>query len=199
MPTHNPAVDAYIAKSAKFAKPILTNLRDIVHAACPEVEETLKWSAPSFVYKGILCGMMAFKAHCVFGFWKSELVEKAAGKEGAAAIAACGRLTKVADLPSKKILAACIKAAMRFNEEGAKVERPKKPKKELVMPDYLTAALKKNKKAQATFEKFSPSNKREYVEWITDAKTEDTRLRRLQTAIEWMAEGKPRNWKYMNC
>lgn len=199
MPGHNPAVDGYIAKSAEFARPILGKLRDIVHGACPEVEETLKWSAPSFTYQGILCGMAAFKAHCVFGFWKSELVEKAAGKEGATAIAACGRLTKVSDLPSKSTLTKCIKAGMRLNEEGTKVERPKKFKKDLVVPDYLKSALKKNKKALATFEKFSPSNQREYVEWLTDAKTEETRLRRLQTAIEWMSEGKPRNWKYMNC
>jgi uncharacterized protein YdeI (YjbR/CyaY-like superfamily) len=199
MSKHNPAVDVYIAKSGEFAKPILTRLRSIVHAACPEVEETIKWSAPNFAYKGMLCGMAAFKAHCRFVFWKSKLISQATGKEGAAALEVCEHLAGVADLPSKKMLTACIKAAMTLNEGGAKVARPKKQTKDLVIPAYFKAALKKSKKAQATFEAFSPSHKREYVEWLTDAKTEDTRLRRLQTAIEWLAEGKPRNWKYMNC
>ena len=193
------AFDAYIAKSANFAKPILTRLREIVHAACPHAEEEMKWSHAHFGYKGLLCGMAAFKAHCTFGFWLHDKVVAAVGKESAAALEKCNRLTSVDELPSKKVLTACIKAAMKLNDEGVKLSRPKKTKPELTVPDDLKKALKANSRAQATFDDFSPSKKREYVEWITEAKTDETRQRRLVTAIEWISEGKPRNWKYMNC
>jgi uncharacterized protein YdeI (YjbR/CyaY-like superfamily) len=192
-------IDAYIGKSAEFAKPILCHLRDVVHAACPEVEETMKWSFPHFMYKGMLCSIASFKEHCAFGFWKGSLV---VGNDGKAeqAMGALGRITKLGDLPSKKVLSDYIKAAMKLNDEGVKAPGRTKSKEpdELVVPDDLSSMLRANPKALATFEKFSPSHKREYVEWITEAKTEATRSRRLQTAIEWMAEGKPRNWKYMN-
>jgi uncharacterized protein YdeI (YjbR/CyaY-like superfamily) len=198
MAKKDPAIDKYIAKANDFAKPILTRVRETVHAACPDCEETMKWSFPHFQYKGMLCGVAAFKAHCVFGFWKQDLVVKAAGKDGEV-FAERAKFKSLDELPSKKVLTACIKIAMMLNDEGVKVDRPKKVKGELVVPDDLIAALKKNKKAQATFDGFSPSNKREYVEWITDAKTDETRERRLKQSIEWMAEGKTRNWKYANC
>jgi len=196
--TRDERIDAYIAKSADFAKPILTHLRGIVHEACPDVEETMKWSAPHFMYKGMLCAMASFKEHCAFGFWKGALVVESDGKAGEAA-GHFGRITKVSDLPPKKVIAGYIKKAMALNESGTAVAR--KPKrvaaKDAAPPDYLMAALKKNRKALATFEGFTPSHRREYVEWITEAKGEETRQRRLQQALEWMAEGKPRNWKYM--
>jgi uncharacterized protein YdeI (YjbR/CyaY-like superfamily) len=201
MGTRDARVDAYIAKSADFARPILVNIREVVHAACPDVVETMKWSRPHFDYKGIFCGMSAFKAHCAFGFWKGSLIvpEGGADEEG---MGQFGRITRVADLPSKKILTGYIKHAMKLNDEGVKSPsrmKPKVPKPAPVVPQELTTALAANHAARATFEKFSASNKREYVEWITEAKTQATRARRLETAIEWMAEGKPRNWKYMNC
>lgn len=202
MGTRDARVDDYIAKSAEFARPILTYLRDLVHTACPDVEETMKWSFPHFMYKGMLCSMASFKEHCSFGFWKGSLIVE---KDGAAAEKAAGefgRITQVSDLPSKKVLSGYIKEAMKLNEAGVKAPsrmKPKAPKAELVVPDDLAGALKANQKARATFENFSPSHKREYVEWLTEAKTEATRARRLETAIEWMAEGKSRNWKYMNC
>jgi uncharacterized protein YdeI (YjbR/CyaY-like superfamily) len=158
----------------------------------------MKWSFPHFLYKGMLCSMAAFKAHATFGFWKQELVVKTAGKDGAA-LAERARFESVKDLPPKKALTACIRIAMMLNDEGVKVDRPKKVKGELVIPDDLTAALKKNKKAAATFEAFSPSHKREYVDWLTEAKTDETRQRRLEQALERMAEGKSRHWKYQNC
>jgi uncharacterized protein YdeI (YjbR/CyaY-like superfamily) len=193
-------VDAYIAKSGDFAKPILTHLRELVHTTCPDVEETMKWSFPHFMYGGMLCSMAAFKEHCAFGFWKGALVLGKDGPEADRGAGQFGRITKVAELPSKKELTGYIKKAMKLNDEGVKAERARpKERSELVVPDDLAAALARNKKAQATFDKFSPSHKREYVEWITEAKAEPTRIRRLETAIEWMAEGKPRNWKYMNC
>jgi uncharacterized protein YdeI (YjbR/CyaY-like superfamily) len=201
MGTRDDRVDAYIARSPEFARPILTHLRDVVHAACPEVEETMKWSRPHFVYKGMLCGMSAFKEHCSFGFWKSSLVFVKGRDDVKDGMGQFGRITQVSDLPSKKILSGYIKEAMKLNDAGVTSPIRSKPRtpREVIVPDDLAVALQKNKKALAAFEKFPPSHKREYVEWITEAKTEATRTKRLDTAIEWMAEGKPRNWKYMNC
>jgi uncharacterized protein YdeI (YjbR/CyaY-like superfamily) len=190
----DPRVDAYIAKSADFAKPILKHLREIVHKGCPDVEETIKWGMPAFDYKGILGGMAAFKAHCAFNLWKGSLL----GAKNRDAMGQFGRITAISDLPKDSVLLGYIQEAARFNAEGVKVERkPKESKKALKTPPDLASALKKNSKARATFEGFSPSHKREYVEWLTDAKTQETRKKRLGTAIEWMAEGKPRMWKYM--
>jgi uncharacterized protein YdeI (YjbR/CyaY-like superfamily) len=198
--TRDPRVDAYIANSAEFAQPILVHLRDVVHKACPQVEETLKWRMPTFMYHGMLCGMAAFKQHCTFGFWKHELVvgkQKAGDRQ---AMGQFGCITRLADLPSRKMLAGYIKKAMQLNEDGVKAPRATpKHKPAPRVPDDLAAALKKNRKAAATFAAFSPSNQREYVEWVSEAKREETRSKRLATAIEWLAEGKPRNWKYMNC
>ena len=201
MGTRDERVDAYIARSAEFARPILTHLRDIVHAACPDVEETMKWSFPHFMYKGILCSMAAFKEHCSFGLWKSSLVLEKSRVDAEKGMGQFGRIAALSDLPSKKLLGGYIKEAMKLNDAGVKSPTRSKPKasKEVIVPDDLRAALKTNKKALATFEQFAPSHKREYIAWITEAKTAATRARRLETAIEWMAEGKPRNWKYMNC
>lgn len=200
MPNLDSRIDAYIAKSAGFAQPILKHLRSVVHEACPDVEETMKWSFPHFMHQGILCSMASFKAHCAFGFWKSSLILKNDGK-AEKAMGQFGRLTKIADLPSKKVLKSLIDLAIKLNEAGVPSPTRSKPRrnKEVVVPELLASALAKNKKARDTFEKFSPSHKREYVEWITEAKTEETRSRRLATTLEWLAEGKPRNWKYMNC
>ena len=156
------------------------------------------------MHKGILCGMAAFKNHCTFGFWKHALLfanDKAAKKLADEAMGQFGRITSLSDLPKDEVLIGYIKEAVRLNEEGIKPPaKPKsKVKKELVVPDYFMAALKKNKKALTTFEGFSYSHKKEYVEWITEAKGEDTRRKRLETAIGWLAEGKARNWKYMKC
>jgi uncharacterized protein YdeI (YjbR/CyaY-like superfamily) len=196
-------IDAYIAKSADFARPILTHIRDVVHAACPDVEETMKWSFPHFQYKGLLCSMAAFKEHCAFGFWKGALVTEEGGGTDEKAMGQFGRITRLADLPARKVLHGYVKKAMKLNEDGVKSPTRSKPKpktpRALIIPDDLARALQGNPKAQAAFEKFPPSHKREYVDWITEAKTEATRTRRLETAIQWMAEGKSRNWKYMNC
>jgi uncharacterized protein YdeI (YjbR/CyaY-like superfamily) len=189
-------VDAYIAKSAEFAKPILAYLREMVHEACPDCEETLKWSAPTFMYHGMLCGFAAFTEHATFGFWKHELL---LGERSREAMGSFGRLTSIKDLPPKRQLVALITKAMKLNEDGVKVTRMKAaPQRAVIrMPGDLKSALAKNKKAIATYESFSPSHKREYLQWITEAKSPETRARRLQTALEWMSEGKPRNWKYM--
>ncbi len=193
----DPRVDAYIAKSAAFARPILVHIRSVVHAACPAVEETLKWGMPSFMYKGILCGMAGFKEHCAFGFWKGSLILDAKGRRVDEAMGQLGRIAKLSDLPSARLMTRYIKKAAALNDQGVKVHRrPTPPRKPPVTPVDLKTALARNKRARTTFEGFSPSHRRDYVEWITEAKGEDTRRRRLATAIEWMSEGKSRNWKY---
>jgi uncharacterized protein YdeI (YjbR/CyaY-like superfamily) len=195
MGTRDPRVDAYIAKSADFAKPILTHLRDVVHSACPDVVETIKWSAPFFDYHGTMCNMAAFKEHVSFGFWKGALVVGPKPAEDPTH-GQFGRVTSVKDLPAKKEIAAYVKKAMKLNEEGVAVPKTKKAKPELPVPPELAVALAKNKKARAAFEAFPPGHRREYNEWIADAKGDDTRARRVAQAIEWISEGKGRNWKY---
>jgi uncharacterized protein YdeI (YjbR/CyaY-like superfamily) len=193
-------VDAYIARSADFAKPILNHIREVVHVACPEVEEAIKWTFPNFIYKGILCHMAAFKAHCTFGFWNSRNVVGADAKDGG--MGQFGRITSLADLPAKAVLAGYVKKAAKLKDSGAMKSAPRaqpKQRKPLVVPTYFKAALRGNKKAWTTFDDFSYSHKKEYVQWVTEAKTEETRERRLQTALDWMAKGKSRNWKYARC
>jgi uncharacterized protein YdeI (YjbR/CyaY-like superfamily) len=196
MATRDPRIDAYIAKSADFAKPILTQIRETVHAACPEVEESLKWSMPFFSYHGPLMNMSAFKAHAAFGFWKGALVLGRSTGDDERAMGQFGRLTSVKDLPPKKELVALIRKAMKLNEDGVKVEKKKTPRAALPVPPELAAALAKNKKARTNFETMPPSHQREYNEWIGEAKREETRETRVKQAIEWIADGKPRNWKY---
>ena len=196
MAKKDPRIDAYIAKSAGFAKPILTEIRAVVHDVCPNVEETMKWSFPHFDYKGMMCSMAAFKEHCAFGFWKASLILDGNGRSEEA-MGQFGRITALSDLPSKKVMRDYIQKAMALNESGTTVKRePRSPKKAIPVPADFTAAVKKNKKALAVFEAFSPSHRRDYLEWITEAKSEDTRKRRIAQAIEWMAQGKSRNWKY---
>jgi uncharacterized protein YdeI (YjbR/CyaY-like superfamily) len=194
----DPRVDAYIGRSADFAKPILTHLRSLVHAGCPDVEESVKWGFPHFTHKGILCSMASFKEHCAFGFWKGKLV---LGEDRVAAEKAMGhfgRITTISDLPGDKTILRYIRAAVELNEAGipSPTRSRTKEKKPLKVPAYFKTALAKNKKALATFKGFSNSNKKDYVEWVTGAKTEETRQSRLTTAVKWLAEGKIRNWKY---
>lgn len=201
MALKNPQIDHYIAKSAEFAQPILNHLRELVHKACPETEEKIKWGMPHFDYKGMMCSMAAFKQHCAFSFWKASLMKDKkliANAKSEAAMGHLGRITLLKDLPSDKILLAYIKEAKKLNDDGLKVTRkPSAPKeKEIIIPDYFSKVLKKNKSALKTFQNFSPSHKREYIEWITKAKTEETRIRRVATAIEWLSQDKSRNWKY---
>lgn len=202
MPHKDPRVDAYIAKSADFARPILNHLRRIVHAAWPEMEETMKWNCPHFIYKGIVCNMAAFKQHCTFGFWKSSLIfDKGKKSADTEAMGQFGRLTAVSDLPGARTLADYVRKAARLNADGIKLPPRSRAARraELAVPADLTAALKRNGKARRAFEDFSYSHKKEYVEWITEAKREETRQRRLATAIQWLAGGKSRHWKYASC
>ena len=198
MASRDKRVDAYIAKAKPFAQPILKHLRAVVHDACPDVEETIKWGMPFFEYHGTLCHLAAFSKHASFGFWKGKLLLGAKTKN-AEAMGDFGRITSLADLPSKARIRDLVKQAMKLNEAGVKrvAYRPSAPKKAVRVPKDLSDALKKNAKAAATFKAFPPSHRREYIEWITEAKAEATRARRLATTLEWLSEGKPRNWKYM--
>ena len=207
MPQTDARVDAYIAKSADFAQPILTHLRKLIHAACPEVEETIKWSFPNFVYRGaVMCNMASFKEHCSFGFWRASLIEDTENILAVSdriSMGHLGKITGLRDLPKDTVLTKYIKAAMKLHDEGikppARAKASEKEKKELETPDYFMAELSKNPSAKQQFYAFSYSNRKEYIEWLTEAKTEATRNKRMATAIEWIAEGKSRNWKYQNC
>ncbi|MES2655558.1 MAG: YdeI/OmpD-associated family protein [Bacteroidota bacterium] len=197
-------IDAYIAKAQPFAQPILNHLRKLIHQANPEVQETIKWGMPSFDYKGPFCSMASFKQHVAFGFWKPSLLNDPEGylqersNQGGEAMGNLGRITGLKDLPPDKVIIDFIKQAKKLNDDGIKLPpKPVKEKTELVIPDYFTKALSKNKKAWTVFENFSYSNKKEYVEWVKEAKTESTQQKRLDTAIEWISEGKIRNWKYL--
>jgi uncharacterized protein YdeI (YjbR/CyaY-like superfamily) len=201
MPTVDPRIDAYIERSADFAKPILTHIRKLVHKAAPDIVETMKWSFPHFDQKGIVCSMAAFKEHCAFGFWKQSLLESKAFAAEKTAMGSFGRITSVKDLPDEKTMLKLIRDAVVLNEKGVKVRRAVRSseQKELKIPGDLLEALARHDTAASTFEGFPYSCRKEYVEWITEAKTEETRNKRLATTIEWLAEGKRRNWKYEKC
>jgi uncharacterized protein YdeI (YjbR/CyaY-like superfamily) len=202
----NPQFDAYIAEAAPFAQPIMKHLRSLVHATCPEVGEEIKWSHCCFMYHGkILCNMAAFKAHMAFGFWHHELEKIVARESGVdksgEAMGLMGRITKLSDLPSDAKLRAYLKQAMALTDAGTPA-RPRpaaKRKPEAKAPPDLVSRLKANTKAATTWATFSPSHRREYIEWITEAKRPETREQRLETTLEWVAGGKRRNWKYENC
>ncbi len=202
MPTKDPRIDAYISDAAEFAKPILNHLRALVHKNCTEVQETIKWSFPNFDYNGsILCSMASFKQHCSFGFWLAAVMKDPyklfITGEDKGAMGHLGPIKSLKDLPSDSILGVYIKEAMALTDKGAKL--PKKEKtisKEVEVPDYFIKELKRNKAAYTAFENFSPSHRKEYVQWITEAKTDETRNKRMATAVEWLREGKSRNWKY---
>jgi len=189
-------VDAYIAKAAEFARPILKQIRAAFHKGCPALVERLKWGMPSFEYKGLMGGMAAFKAHVSWGFWRQKELPDPYNIFGREGMMGGGKLTRLAELPQQKILVEYVQAAARLNDAGPAKRNLKKPKPPIKVPDYFLRDLRKNKKALATFEGFSPSHRREYVEWITDAKQEATRERRIKTAIEWLAKGKSHNWRY---
>jgi uncharacterized protein YdeI (YjbR/CyaY-like superfamily) len=200
MPKTDPRIDAYIKKAKPFAQPILIHLRKVVHGAVPGVEETMKWSTPAFDYKGPFCGFAAFNQHATFGFWKAALLKERlpASGETINPVNQFGRLTSIGDLPSAKELSRIIKIAAKLNDEGVKAPPMRKgPRPALKAPADLVAALAKNKKAKATFDNFPPGQRREYIAWVIEARQAATRAKRIATAVEWMAEGKVRNWKYV--
>lgn len=190
----DPRVDAYIAKAAPFAQPILTRLREIAHQALPEGAEDIKWGMPHFLVGGKnVAGMSAFKAHCA-------LVIHGDGRQGEG-MGGYGKIASLEEIPpEEQVIAAMHAARDRVAKHGSATKRSApKAKPEIPMPDYFAEALAANPKARAAFDKLAPSHRREYLEWITEAKREETRAKRMATTLEWLAEGKKRNWKYENC
>jgi hypothetical protein len=197
----DPRIDRYIEQAAAFARPILTHLRHLVHNAVPDVQETVKWGMPFFDYRGVLCGMAAFKHHATFTIWKGDLIPEVAaayGPQSDQAMGTFGRITRLEDLPDDAKIIDWVRQAVDLNVRNVKlpqrsrqVDRP-----EAVVPDDLVAALERNEAARLTFEGFPPSHRREYVEWLEEAKSPATRQKRLATTIEQLSEGKSRLWKY---
>jgi len=201
MGQYDERIDAYIAKSADFAKPVLIHIRDVVHRASPLINETVKWGMPFFDYKGPVCMMAAFKQHLGFGFWKASRLNDPdrllQGSDEEAAAGSFGRIVTLDDLPPEEALIDFIHQMIKINESGVKEpKKPSAPKAELPMPADFDKLLRGNLAAMDNFEKFSPSKKREYLEWFAEAKSEATREKRMEQALEWIAEGKSRNWKY---
>ncbi len=198
-PNRNPAVDSYIAARAPFARPILTRIRETVHAACPEAVEKIKWSSPHFDYRGKpLCMMAAFKAHAAFGFWRGK--EVVATSSELDAMGQFGALKSVGDLPPKEEFTALIQKAMALTDAGVKAPRPvKHAKPEVGTPAELAEAFAAGGAGQAFWDGLPPSGKREYAEWIESAKRPETRAKRVATTLAQLAEGKRHNWQYANC
>lgn len=201
MQQFSPATSQYIANAAPFAQPILIELRATVHSYCPEVRETMKWSFPHFEYKGsILCSMATFKQHCAFGFWLASLMKDEYQiflREDQAGMGHLGKIKALEDLPGPDKLGAMILQAMELIDSGAKLPKAAPaPKKELQLPGALSTALEEHPAAKTVFDNFSYSHKREYVEWLNDAKTDATLNKRLDTTISNLLEGKSKEWKY---
>lgn len=202
----NPAVDAYIAKSPDFARPILVHVRKLMHRGCPRIEETIKWGVPAYEREGIVAMMAAFKKHVAFGFWSEKLIREKLGADGDrmfpkdAKLGMGGRrYLHKSELPADAVILRAVKAAVALNEAGERPKRVLKRKPPPKAPPYLVAALKKNAKARATYDRFTPAQQREYVDWLTEAKQAATRERRLAQTVEWLAAGRQRNWKYQDC
>lgn len=197
----NPEVDDYLAKAPAFARPIADHLRSLLHATCPELVEDIKWSLPHFSYRGeMMCVFAAASKHCSFTFLKQEIMKDPRLRANPAMPAAkrfLGKITSIADLPADAELIAFIKEAMALNEQGMKPpRRESKTPKEIAMPEEFARALAANPAAREIFEAKSPSFRKEYLVWISDAKTEVTRQKRIDESLDWIAEGKGRFWKY---
>lgn len=200
MEKYNTKVDEYIELSPDFAKPVLHYLRETIHEVCPDAEEAIKWKFPTFMYKGkILCSITAFKQYCSLGFWlhqEMKTIKELETNAEKSNMFSLGKITRMEDLPSKILLKKAIKEAMELTDMGVTMKKAAPSKTEIEVPDYFQAALNTNQKALQVFEKASPSFRKEYINWITDAKTETTRHKRMEQALEWISEGKGRNWKY---
>lgn len=200
MSTFDSKIDAYIEKAQPFAQPILNYLRETVHEFCPDVEETTKWGMPFFTVRGNnLCSMAAFKAHCAFGFWlerEMKTMKELTKDIEKDSMYSLGKIKSIEDLPSKAELKKCIEEAVDLADSGVKIKKATSRSAELQVPEILLSALKGNAAADNCFTNASPSFRKEYIMWVNDAKTEATALKRTEQAVEWIAEGKGKNWKY---
>jgi uncharacterized protein YdeI (YjbR/CyaY-like superfamily) len=202
----DPRVDDYIARAAPFAHAPLAHIRDAMHAALPDVTEAIKWSHPFFLLDGRpFANMAAFKAHCSLGFWRGgRPVAEAAAGEREKAMGQFGRIESVAELPKAAALRKVIVAARAaweaaIEDKAAAPPSPRAKPEAPAVPDDFAAALRTQAAARKRFDAFTPSQQREYVDWILEARREATRTSRIAQAVEWIAEGKTRNWKYQSC
>jgi uncharacterized protein YdeI (YjbR/CyaY-like superfamily) len=197
--SRDPRVDAYIARAQPFARPILEHVRERLHAVLPKAEETLKWSMPAYTLDGkIVLIAAAFKAHTALNFWRGQELRGSAA--GADAMGQFGKIASLADLPPDKELDALIRKAAELTASAPaprKAKHAPKPPPDL-HPEFA-AALKVAPKAMATLDSFPPSARRDYLEWVAEAKQDATRQKRIATSIEWLSEGKRRHWKYQDC
>ncbi|KQT22100.1 hypothetical protein ASG31_01805 [Chryseobacterium sp. Leaf404] len=200
MEKYSPLVDDYIEKAPDFSKPVLNHIREVVHECYPEIEEAIKWKFPTFMYKGkILCSMVSFRQYCSMGFWLHDSMKTLKNLDTDVEktnMFSLGKITGLKDVPSKPQLKKIILEAMELTDMGVKLRKAAPSKNEITVPEYFQNVLNQNKKALEVFEKASPSFRKEYATWIVDAKTETTRNKRIDQALEWISEGKGRNWKY---
>ena len=193
--SRDPRIDAYIAKAQPFARPILEHVRNRVHAVVPDVEEAMKWSHPTYCRGGkIVLGTAAFKEHAAVNFWRGQELGFEV-KNGA--MGQLGKLTQVDQLPTD--FDAMIAKAADLSGAPARPRPKHAPKPAPELHPEFAAALAKAPQAKATLDGFPPSAQREYLEWISEAKQDATRQKRIADAIEWLGEGKRRHWKYENC
>ena len=202
MPKKLPAVDAYIEKAPPFSRPVLKRIRRVFHRASPKVEEAMKWGTPHFVHEGIVGGMAAFKKHVAFGFWNARSMKDPAGLFGDAPKASpfAIKVASVDELPPDDVLAAYVREAVALNESGEKRKPARAKRKPAVRaPKDLMDALKDDAEAISVWKGFTPGKRREYVDWILEAKRDATRAKRIETTVAWVSEGKEKNWKYRGC
>lgn len=193
-------VNKYISNAPISQQKILSKLREIIHKASLDIEEKIRWSHPHFDYMGKgMCFIQALKERVTFGFWFGDKIYNSPklSKEAKAIYETMGNLTDVSQIPSTKLIIEEIHLAMKLIESGNRDVKEKKVKPQLVIPDYLSLRFKKDKTANSSFSKMSPSHQREYVDWIIDAKTDETRENRISTMMSQVKEGKSKNWKYI--
>jgi uncharacterized protein YdeI (YjbR/CyaY-like superfamily) len=198
----NQKVDDYILKSASFSQPILYKMRAIIEEAEPHIEETIKWGFPCFTYQNkIICSFSAYKNHCVFRFWQGSSLEDSDGilaKVGETEMGELSKIKNLEDLPNSEVLIKYIRTAIELSQKGSAKKPMTKEKKLTIdlksidLPEIFNSFPKQAEK----FDTFSPSHRKEYISWINEAKTDETKLKRIKTMMEWLLEGKSRNWKY---
>ena len=197
--SRDPRIDAYIAKAQPFARPILEKVRNRVHAVVPDVEEAIKWSMPAYTLGGkIVLITAAFKAHTALNFWRGQELRGEAAN--ANAMGQFGKIGSVDELPPDAELDRLISEVAELAKAAPAPRKAKHdPKPAPGLHPEFAAALAKAPKAKAALDGFPPSAQRDYFEWISEARQDATRQKRIATAVEWLGEGKRRHWKYQNC
>jgi hypothetical protein len=202
---HNAQVTAYAAAMPAYAQPIFAHLRALIHTTCPDTDEAIKWSIPHFERDGdYLCIFAASPGHASFTFYKQQLMSDPRLRDNLNLPAIkrfMGRLTSLSDLPDDATLAAMLQEAADLNARGVRLpDRAPKTPPVIDMPSAVATAvataLAANPAAQAVWDAKSAAWRKDYLVWITAAKTDPTRDARIAEALDWIADGKARFWKY---